>query len=232
TRPPGTRPVRRSPDASPLARASATPLRAQFFGCGSSDLPLTLSLVFRAVSLTAWPTLRAPCATAWPAFFESALIASRAGLVIAVPIVTSFGQTAPNASRPAADLGTADPLCAGRLGPARFRAGVRLLRLRRAGGARARRLTRASRGGADLARAVRARRLLGADRAAHADRDERLARLHVHLRDARSQEPPRGSVAGAAARFPAVGADPELLDHPPVLPAAHARARGRRGNGR
>ena len=70
------------------------------------------------------------------------------------------------------------------------------------------------RGDADLARALGAHRLCRAHRAAHADRDARLAAVHLHLRDARRQEPPRGSDPGAAARLPAVGADPRASRSP------------------
>src|SRR5258708_4133325 len=57
-----------------------------------------------------------------------------------VPIVTSFGHTSADAPRAAADLGSANPLRAGRLGPARLRLGVCLLRVCRPGGARTGRL--------------------------------------------------------------------------------------------
>ena len=65
----------------------------------------------------------------------------------------------------------------------------------------------------------------GAHHAAHARGARPVAALHLHLRDARRQEPARGAAAGAAARLPAVGADPRLhLDHGRVLHVARAGA--------
>ena len=57
-----------------------------------------------------------------------------------MPIVTLLGHTSADAHRSPADLGSAHPLRPGRLGRARVRAGVCLLHLRRAGGARSDRL--------------------------------------------------------------------------------------------
>ena len=74
----------------------------------------------------------------------------------------------------------------------------------------------------------------GADHAAHAGRDGRVAPVHVHLRDVGGQEPSRRARAPAAPRHPPVGADPGLpLGHRRVLHVAGARAGpGRRMRGR
>src|SRR6516162_4346658 len=162
---------------------------------------------------------RAPCALSQTAHRD------------AVPIVTPFGQTPPDASRPSPHLRTADPICARRVGPARVRAGVLPLHLHGAGGTRTDRLARASGGDTDIARTFGTGRLRRTHGAAHADRHAGVARVHFHLRDARRQEPPGGGDPDPAARLPAVGADPELLGHHSVLSPAHARARGGRGNG-
>src|SRR5215831_11585767 len=151
---------------------------------------------------------------------------------VAVPITEPFGHTSPDASRPSPNLRAADPLCAGWLGPARLRAGVLPFRLHGTGGARIDRLPRASRGDADIACPLCTRRLRGPYGAAHADRHAGIARVHLYLRDARRQEPPRGSDPDPVARLSPVRADPELLGDYSVLSSAHARAGGRCGNGR
>src|SRR5580700_935542 len=137
----------------------------------------------------------------------------------AVPIIMPFGHTPADASLSAAHIGPAEPLRARPLGRARVHPGLRLLCLRGAGRARSNRLAGGTRSNADLPESFGAHRLLGAHRPANADRAGGLASLHLHLRNARSQEPARGSVVGATAGFPAVGTDSELLHLHSLFPA-------------
>ncbi len=90
---------------------------------------------------------------------------------------------------------------------------------------------RAERNGG-VARLLAIALLRAAHDAAHVRGARRLARLHLHLRHARGQEPAGGDGADPGARHPAVGADfGVFVLHGDVLPRALSRKYLRRGAG-
>src|SRR6516165_5022340 len=144
------------PGALASARMSGT--------AGAATMNLAFMRKYRTTPAASFAP-RTPCAPSRTAHCAS----------VAVPIATLFGQTSPHAFRPPPHLRTADPLCAGRVGPARLRAGVLPLHLHGAGGARTHRFAGALAGDADIARPVGTGRLRRTYCAAHADRHAGVA---------------------------------------------------------